>query len=769
MFYYLGLNFRKNNKAPRNEEVPIEKCKNEEESKVKSEPQVKSDEQINQSKDGYSQKQKDCQTDSRRPSSEVLKFDKHEAEDIYQPFSSFQPPSLNPPTRFPLLNCFPNFPLEFFKKSYLDSHPLPPFLNPFLLYPSYFFNPSSNSDLKESSSSPKSKLHVPNTFSKSPNASNASNASNPSKGRLSADEKSSLKSFPPKADNPLDLSSKKEDSTTDSGISEGLILKKSRALESMFSEKSVNSVSRSESKQSEPTFPFVMNPPSTNRCVECNIVFFKAENYLAHKQHYCASRTNRLRDIAQQKTSTKASLKHNDTIKVVKGVDNSKINGEDQSSSDLNNNTNSDLELVATLNKGILQYYCIPCKIKFSNLETLKAHKKFYCSSRFNRTSKSPELQAEETTEACNDESKECDKKTSFSCSVCGVLFPSEQLLMLHFCNGVAANYQLYQCPHCDHIAQSDSRLIEHMRAHTPSKVYKCILCGYRGNTVRGMRMHGKMHNDAGESFTDESMLEVEEPPAIPKRNKLSSIVGDPALFGSILDMPDLELIRLKSEPYKRRRSRKAYEKSEYVMRQNEQNVCNKCDISFPLNNQLHMHMLNHANEARLGSNVNAPNKLSENETITDLEVPSFSMNATKRSLSSDSFQEGPSSSKLLKLSPRSPQNGDSNFYPKFEVKETERSSEDERAQSPAKNPPSHEDDQINDEKATRRDNLSKYCKQCNINFMYVSTYLAHKKYYCSNQIEEDADISVCWLPFCFLNHFKLFEFYFNQKSEICN
>lgn len=730
------MNFRKNNKTPRSAEVPIEKFKKEEENEVKSEPQVKSDDQINQSKN--------CQTDSHRPSSEVLKFDKQEADDVFQPFSSFQPPSLNPPSRFPLLNCFPNFPLEFFKKNYLDSHPLPPFLNPFLLYPSYFFNPSSNSDLKESSrNSPKSKLHVPNTFSKSPNASNASNAANASKGRMSADEKSSLKSFPPKADNPLDLSSKKEETTTDSGIPEGIFLKKSRAPESTCSGKSGNSASRSESKQSEATFPFVMSPPSTNRCVECNIVFFKAENYLAHKQHYCASRNNRLRDIAQQKTSsTKATLKHNETTKVVKGVDNSKINGEDHNSSDVNNNV--DMELVATLNKGILQYYCIPCKIKFSNLETLKAHKKFYCSSRFNRTSKSPERQTEEAQEACSDESKECDKKTLI-CSVCGVLFPSEQLLMLHFCNGMAANYQLYQCPHCDHIAQSDSRLIEHMRAHTPSKVYKCILCGYRGNTVRGMRMHGKMHNDAGESFTDESMLEVEEPPAIPKKNKLSSLIGDPALFGSVLDMPDLELIRLKSEPYKRRRSRKAYEKSEYMMRQNEQNFCNKCDISFPLNTQFHVHMLNHVNEARLGSNVNVPNKLSENETVTDLEVPSFSMNSTKRSLSSDSFQEGPGSSKLLKLSPRSPKNGDSSFYPKFEVKEAERSSEDERAPSPVKNPPSHESDQVSDAKpATRRDNLSKYCKQCNINFMYVSTYLAHKKYYCSNQIEEDADISVC-------------------------
>jgi hypothetical protein len=72
-----------------------------------------------------------------------------------------------------------------------------------------------------------------------------------------------------------------------------------------------------------------------------------------------------------------------------------------------------------------------------------------------------------------------------------------------------------------------------------------------------GMRMHGKMHIDNGEEFSDEHMVEIEEPPLVPV------IFNNPIETAST--NVEAELIRLKNEPYKRRRSRKSYEKSEHM------------------------------------------------------------------------------------------------------------------------------------------------------------------------------------------------------------
>ena len=142
----------------------------------------------------------------------------------------------------------------------------------------------------------------------------------------------------------------------------------------------------------------------------------------------------------------------------------------------------------------------------------------------------------------------------------------------------------LLRCPYCDYITQTDQRLMEHIKAHAPTKAYKCTLCGYRGNTVRGMRMHGKTHMDAGENFTDEHMVEFEEPPLIPKRIK--TVMPD----NPLVDL-EAELIRLKNEPYKRRRSRKSYEKVDVPIRHHTPNVCILCNEVLPDGDHLHHHL----------------------------------------------------------------------------------------------------------------------------------------------------------------------------------
>lgn len=150
----------------------------------------------------------------------------------------------------------------------------------------------------------------------------------------------------------------------------------------------------------------------------------------------------------------------------------------------------------------------------------------------------------------------------------------------------------LLRCPYCDYITQSDNRLVDHIKAHAPTKAYKCTLCGYRGNTVRGMRMHGKMHAEAGVEFTDEHMMEFEEPPLIPKR--IRPVANDTSIN------LEAELIRLKNEPYKRRRSRKAYEKQDIPapLRRHAPHACVTCNEAFSDTTKLRNHMRVHLEES---------------------------------------------------------------------------------------------------------------------------------------------------------------------------
>jgi len=247
-------------------------------------------------------------------------------------------------------------------------------------------------------------------------------------------------------------------------------------------------------------------------------------------------------------------------------------------------------ELVATLDDSgtTIQFYCIPCKIKFSSLDTLRAHKQFYCPARFEAAPAPPSGSSgsggeppatpgrhRHTSRAYPEDGERqavdvASASSGGSCTACGTRVTSPR--SGHRCTAAPS---MYQCPHCDYAAQSDTRLVEHVRAHAPSRAFRCALCGYRGNTVRGMRMHGKMHNDeaaaaAGRggnavqlpAFTDDCVIEYEEPPAIPPRRNPSG--GSTAAPGGRHGV-DTELLRQKNEPYKRRRSRKAYEKAEYA------------------------------------------------------------------------------------------------------------------------------------------------------------------------------------------------------------
>ncbi|XP_033754309.1 zinc finger protein ush-like [Pecten maximus] len=330
--------------------------------------------------------------------------------------------------------------------------------------------------------------------------------------------------------------------------------------------------------------PVPQVPASVSKCIDCNIVFYKHENYLIHKKHYCSGRRNR---TSSPGTSSEDSIGAASTpgAKSV-DLDNSKrvrhYSSETEISDKCSHKSVSpviqspksdskhspDASRPSSIPDEILyRFYCVPCKIKFSSSSTLKAHKKFYCPH--GQESEQSVLPKKPLEDRGN--SPVIDDGGNFKCDRCDSSFISARLLKLHFCTGITTATPLMRCPYCDFVTHTDVRISDHMKVHMPSKAYRCTLCGYRGNTVRGMRMHGKMHVDSGEEFADENMIEIEEPPLLPVKARHITENGP-------INM-EAELIRLKNEPYKRRRSRKSYEKSENMMIHSERPIMNACAL----------------------------------------------------------------------------------------------------------------------------------------------------------------------------------------------
>ena len=560
------------------------------------------------------------------------------------------------------------------------------------------------------------------------------------------------------------------------------------------------------------------SPPSISHCAECNIVFYKHANYLAHKTHYCAGRHSAATSasgVGSQDQPGPGSGPAGKSSTVLKSDD---VARGGTALDDGRRRSPEPHELVATLDDSgtTIQFYCIPCKIKFSSLDTLRAHKQFYCPARIEALHggssgelATPTRHRHASRVYGEDGERQAGEPASDggTCTACGTRITSSR--SSHRC---PAAVSLYQCPHCDYAAQSDSRLVEHVRAHAPSRAFRCALCGYRGNTVRGMRMHGKMHNDeAGRggngahlpTFTDDCVIEYEEPPAIPPRRLATGGGGAATARRGV----DTELLRQKNEPYKRRRSRKAYEKAEYApTTATTPVVCAECAAPLIDSTHAQAHASAHAAERLLAwealcgsaavtstptsaavavckADVDVDRRQTASPVTRDTPVKSAAQsllatvkveqsesdeqNATTDSVDDDGDRKCNGTEELSvddhKSAAEAPDERTSSTSPSDDVDVTGCSSarpdadvdEDDvsgrrspppltdvtaAAGRPGRPPPAAPRPAAGTRRPSSLDVASRYCEQCDITFMYASTFIAHKKYYCSSHAAERAD-----------------------------
>ncbi|XP_043284302.1 zinc finger protein ush isoform X2 [Venturia canescens] len=168
-----------------------------------------------------------------------------------------------------------------------------------------------------------------------------------------------------------------------------------------------------------PPVPSVLVKQGVSRCKECNIVFCRHENFIAHKKHYC-----------QAREST---------------VCNSPPPG--------------------TPSPPLVQLICAACGIKFASMDNLAAHQAFYCPKR-------PEPQEHHAR-----------------CPKCKTMIEPGGT---HTCSSGPTGG--WRCPVCGAVSPTAGAAQRHMDAHQGVKAFRCTICRYKGNTLRGMRTHIRMH-----------------------------------------------------------------------------------------------------------------------------------------------------------------------------------------------------------------------------------------------------------------------------------
>lgn len=101
-----------------------------------------------------------------------------------------------------------------------------------------------------------------------------------------------------------------------------------------------------------PVQPQIFVKQGVSKCKECNIVFCKYENYVAHKTHYCSARNLEENKEAKSKLSPPTSPLPNNVGGTASGT------------------------------MAYQQLICAPCGIKFASLDNLSAHQMYYCPKR---------------------------------------------------------------------------------------------------------------------------------------------------------------------------------------------------------------------------------------------------------------------------------------------------------------------------------------------------------------------------------------------------
>ncbi|XP_067145012.1 zinc finger protein ush isoform X1 [Centruroides vittatus] len=450
----------------------------------------------------------------------------------------------------------------------------------------------------------------------------------------------------------------------------------------------------------------VLVKQGNSKCKECNIVFYKYENYLVHKKHYCAAR--------QQKPVTRSSASPEQKIKdeTISSVSDSERKDDENGAlssrmkrprSSTPGETCDSITHSPPLSQPVYQFYCMACGIKFTSLDNLQAHQTYYCPKR------------EALRGAQSGLPVTMQRQHEFKCSKCKNSYPTEEALKGHPC------IVQKKCPYCDVFCPTLSAAQRHLATHTGVKAFRCTICGYKGHTLRGMRTHIRIHLDKGRSTPEETFIVCvdEEGTTIgspsSRRNSTDRHVQESA---AVVDVPccdsassNLSASASSGLPEYQDTNGKKCSNQEKSPEQTSEitHWCQLCGYSSSYKGNVVRHV-----------------KLVHRERITTQQVQS-AVNSRPSEATDFKKAESPVSSTKVE-NEVTVENGLS-----INEEVTEASCNTECSNTSVGS--SQEKQSATDQNTKVAG--PKYCKTCDISFNYLSNFLAHKKFYCTPRTDD--------------------------------
>ncbi|XP_065358775.1 zinc finger protein ush [Calliphora vicina] len=485
--------------------------------------------------------------------------------------------------------------------------------------------------------------------------------------------------------------------------------------------------------------PQIYVKQGVSKCKECNIVFCKYENYLAHKQHYCSARNQE---------PTEGDAKVSPTPPMTTGA-----------------------SPAETTPMAYQQLICAACGIKYTSLDNLRAHQNYYCPKGGGVAAAAAAAVAanSETTHAVLKKEKCAKCKTMHELTLPCPPPPAIQqptptqtlakasqqqqqslATSTSSSSGSSNNQNLYKCPLCDAVSLTASESRKHMETHGTVKAFRCTICRYKGNTLRGMRTHIRMHFDKKTSDVNEE-------------HYMACILEDENIeIPSAASLNQEHLVQQLAAAQQQQQQQKqlvaaaavvaaGLQQQHQQQQQSQQQVfnCDICNYSSTYKGNVLRHM-------KLVHPHIVPNSPSISPEVGDLdttETASLSSshngdnnmnNFTIKSEPMDHHTSNTSPAILLNPHdnnnspiPNIPHNIPNELIHHIKSEPMEISIEPSAIHIPP--PPTLRSPAIGPPpllNATPEENINqKYCQTCDISFNYMKTFLAHKQFYCKNKL----------------------------------
>uniref|UniRef100_A0A1A9WUM3 Zinc finger protein ush n=1 Tax=Glossina brevipalpis TaxID=37001 RepID=A0A1A9WUM3_9MUSC len=459
--------------------------------------------------------------------------------------------------------------------------------------------------------------------------------------------------------------------------------------------------------------PQIYVKQGVSKCKECNIVFCKYENYLAHKQHYCSARNQETSDNDSKVSSTPpmgAAATSTETTTV-----------------------------------AYQQLICAACGIKYTSLDNLRAHQNYYCSPKGTAAAAAVVAAAATDSNPISQAKEKCNKcknihEIGLPCPPPPAL-QQQQTLIPSSTTAGGNNQNVYKCPLCDAVSLTATESRKHIETHGTVKAFRCTICRYKGNTLRGMRTHVRMHFD--KKTTD-----------LNEEHYMSCILEDESI--EIPSPASLNTEHLaQQQKHLQQAAAAAAVAAGFQQQQQQQGQqvfnCDICSYTSTYKGNVLRHMkLVHPHIV-----TNSPSMSPEDGDLEIADVGSVTSSVNgDNNVNSFAIKTEPiehttnpiSSTPSIMLNPHDNNNSpllntgtttnpNELMMPLIKSEPVEISTDPPNPtsppnlRSPALGPPPP----LN---TTPEENINqKYCQTCDISFNYMKTYLAHKQFYCKSKL----------------------------------